>query len=297
MSAPAETIQPAATGVIVRRATRADAERCGQIFYDAFESIATRHNHPIEPPSRDFTQFMLLQMLANNGFVGFVAERDGEILGSAFVDDRSLIAGIGPVTVAPPAQDAGVGRELLNATLRHEHDRAAVGVRLIQTAYHYRSLALYAELGFAVREPLSVLQGAPPVLSIPGFGVRPATLHDLRSCNELCARVHGYDRSGELRDAISAGTAHVVERPGGICGYATGFGYGWHAVAETNEHLIALLASAQAFMGLGILVPSRNAELLRWCLSHGLRIVQQSTLMTIGLYNEPSGGWLPSIAY
>ena len=84
--------------------------------------------------------------------------------------------------------------------------------------------------------------------------------HDLASCNELCARVHGHDRGGELRDAIAAGTAHVVERPEGICGYATGFGYGWHAVAETNEHLIALIGSAQAFMGLGILVPTRNSR-------------------------------------
>jgi len=25
--------------------------------------------------------------------------------------------------------------------------------------------------------------------------------------------------------------------------------------------------------------------------------VQQSTLMTIGLYNEPAGAWLPSIVY
>ena len=61
--------------------------------------------------------------------------------------------------------------------------------------------------------------------------------------------------------------------------------------------VLALLASAEALMGLGILVPSRNAELLRWCLTHGLRIVQQSTLMTTGLYNKPSGGWLPSISY
>ena len=61
--------------------------------------------------------------------------------------------------------------------------------------------------------------------------------------------------------------------------------------------MYALLASAQVFMGLGILVPSRNAALLGWCLDHGLRIVQQSTLMTIGLYNEPTGPYLPSIAY
>ena len=297
MPAQAEAIQPPAIGLIVREATPEEGDDCGRIFYDAFESIATRHNLPIEPSSREFTRFMAGEMLANDGFVGLVADRGGEVLGSAFVDERTAIAGIGPVTIDPAAQDVGVGRALMGAVLQRERDRGAVGVRLVQTAYHYRSLALYSKLGFVVREPLSVIQGTPPVLSVPGLGVRPASEHDLASCNELCARVHGHDRSGELRDAITNGTAHVVERPGGICGYASGFGYGWHAVAETNENLIALISSAQAFMGLGILVPTCNTELLRWCLTHGLKLVQQSTLMTIGLYNEPSGAWLPSIAY
>jgi hypothetical protein len=35
----------------------------------------------------------------------------------------------------------------------------------------------------------------------------------------------------------------------------------------------------------------------RWCLEHGLRIVQPMTLMSIGLYNEPQGAFLPSIVY
>jgi GNAT superfamily N-acetyltransferase len=281
----------------VREAAPEDADDCGRIFYDAFASIATWHNLPIEPPSREFTRFMVGEMLANDGFVGLVADRGGEVFGSAFVDERTAIAGIGPVTVDPAAQDVGVGRALMEAVLQHERDRGAVGVRLVQTAYHYRSLALYTKLGFVVREPLSVIQGTPPALSVPGVGVRPAREHDLAACNELCARVHGHDRGGELSDAIAAGTAHVVERPGGICGYASGFGYGSHAVAETNQHLIALISSAPAFMGLGILIPTRNTELLQWCVAHGLKLVQQSTLMTIGLYNQPSGAWLPSIAY
>ncbi len=297
MPTQAEAVRPPMIRPVVREATPEDGEDCARIFYDAFESIATRHNLPIEPPSRDFTRFIVAEMLANEGFAGLVADRGGEVIGSAFVDERSLIAGIGPVTVDPAAQDHGVGRALMEALLKQERDRGAVGVRLVQTAYHYRSLALYTKLGFVVREPLSVIQGTPPALSVPGLGVRPAREDDLAPCNELCARVHGHDRNGELRDAIAAGTAHVVERPGGVCGYASGFGYGWHAVAETNEHLIALIGSAQAFMGLGILVPTRNAELLRWCMAHGLKVVQQSTLMTIGLYNEPSGAWLPSIAY
>jgi hypothetical protein len=44
-------------------------------------------------------------------------------------------------------------------------------------------------------------------------------------------------------------------------------------------------------------VPTRNAALFRWCLESGLRVVQPMTLMTIGLYNEPAGAYLPSILY
>jgi GNAT superfamily N-acetyltransferase len=295
--AQTETMEALAPDVTVREATAADAESCGRIFYDAFESIATRHNLPVEPGSPEFTRFKVGEMLADDGIAGLVAERAGEVLGSAFVDERAMIAGIGPVTVDPAAQDDGVGRALMEATLRRERGRGAAGIRLVQTAYHHRSLALYAKLGFAVREPLSVLQGTLPALSVPGLGIRTASEADLAACGELCVRVHGHDRSGELRDAITAGTATIVERPGRLSGYATGLGYGWHAVAETNEDLIALLGSAETFRGLGILVPSRNAELLGWCLTHGLRIVQQSTLMTIGLYNEPAGAYLPSIVY
>ena len=293
---PAMT-EPRTSRVSVRSATDADADSCGRIFYDAFASIAARHSLPVEPSSPDFTRFKVSEMLAGAGFAGVVAERDGEVLGSAFVDQRAVISGVGPVTVDAGAQDDGVGRALMEFVLERERARGAAGIRLVQTAYHYRSLALYAKLGFAVREPLSVMQGTPPALSVPGRGVRPARDGDLAACGELCIRVHGHERTVELSEAIAAGTAQVVERPERICGYATGFGYGWHAVAETNEDLIALLSSAQTFMGLGILVPSRNAELVRWCLEHGLRLVQQSTLMTIGLYNEPAGAWLPSIVF
>jgi len=297
MTSHSETIDSVTASVTVREANAGDTETCGRIFYDAFASIADRHKFPVEPGSREFTHFKASQMLAGEGFAGLVAERAGQVLGSAFVDRRAMIAGIGPVTVDPGAQDDGIGRALMEAALRDAHERGTVGIRLVQTAYHYRSLALYANLGFVVREPLSVFQGTPPALSIPGLGVRPAREEDLAACDELCTRVHGHDRNGEVQDAIAAGTAVVVECPERICGYATGFGYGWHAVAETNRELVALLSSAEQFLGLGILVPSRNAELMRWCLQHGLRIVQQSTLMTIGLYNEPAGAWVPSILF
>jgi hypothetical protein len=89
----------------------------------------------------------------------------------------------------------------------------------------------------------------------------------------------------------------VVEEQGRIAGYISSPGFFGHAVAETNADLQALLASVDEFNGPGILVPTRNSELFRWCLENGLRVLYPMTLMTIGLYNEPKGAYLPSISY
>ena len=50
-------------------------------------------------------------------------------------------------------------------------------------------------------------------------------------------------------------------------------------------------------VSVSVIVPARNAELFRFCLSHGLKVVQVMTLMTTGLYNEPAGAFLPSVVY
>jgi hypothetical protein len=100
-----------------------------------------------------------------------------------------------------------------------------------------------------------------------------------------------------LAKAIAERTARVVERGGGVTGYATALAFFGHATAENNLDMQALIASAEKFGGPGILVPSRNSALLRWCLANGLQLVQQMTLMSIGLYNEPAGAWMPSILY
>jgi hypothetical protein len=47
----------------------------------------------------------------------------------------------------------------------------------------------------------------------------------------------------------------------------------------------------------GLLLPARNADLFRWCLEKGLRVVQPMTLMSLGLFNEPAGSFIPSIFY
>jgi hypothetical protein len=226
-----------------------------------------------------------------------VAEQDGTIVGSNFLDERSRVCGIGPITVAPSRQNSGIGRTLMEDVLARANERRAPGVRLVQTAYHRRSLALYATLGFDVRETLSGMQGVPIRVAVPGYEVRPGIESDAAACNVLCSRVHGHDRAGEVTGGIRLGTLHVVEHDGRITGYTNGIGWFTHAVGESNDDLKALIGAASEHSGPGFLLPTRNTELLRWCLRHGLRLAQQMTLMTIGLYNEPAGAYLPSVLY
>jgi hypothetical protein len=141
------------------------------------------------------------------------------------------------------------------------------------------------------------MQGPAIQTTMPGYRVRPAQTKDLAACNDLCLRVHGHDRGGELSDAIQQGTAVVAESRGRVTAYASSVALPGHAVGETNEDLEALIASATAFQGPGILVPTRNAGLFKWCLESGLRVVQPMTLMSMGLYNEPVGAYLPSILF
>jgi hypothetical protein len=226
-----------------------------------------------------------------------VAEINGRIVGSNFLDERSVIAGVGPITVDPAAQDHGVGRALMLDILKRAQDRCAPGVRLLQAAYHSRSLSLYTKLGFQVRDVLACMQGPPPTGEVAGHQVRPATTADLDACATVCRRVHGHDRTGELTDAIAQGTGRVVEHDNRITGYATDLAFFAHAVGENNEDLKALILAADAFAGPGILVPTTNGELFRWCLERGLQVVHVMTLMTIGLYTAPQGAYLPSVQF
>jgi GNAT superfamily N-acetyltransferase len=283
--------------IAVRTAKPEDSLVAGQICFNAFSAISAAHGFPCDLPNPDAATGVLSMMFSNPGFYCVVAEHDGRIVGSNCLDERSLIRGIGPITIDPTAQNLGVGRKLMQAAMDRALDQSAAGVRLVQAAFHNRSLSLYTSLGFDIREPLSCLQGRTLERTIPGCSVRPATPNDEYACNALSHQVHGFARSIELAQAIEHATAQVVERGGRTTAYATHLAFFGHSTAETNADLQALIASAESFAGPGILVPSRNSVLLRWCLANGLRVVQPMTLMTTGLYNDPAGAWLPSVLF
>jgi predicted N-acetyltransferase YhbS len=286
-----------------------DADKVGKIIFEAFSAVANKHSFPPDFPSVDVARGLASSLLSNPRFYSIVAEDNtsngGEdkdsIVGSNFLDERSnIVAGVGPLTIDPKYQNKGTGRQLMINVLERAKNKNFPAIRLLQASYHSRSLALYATLGFEVREPISNMQGKPIQEAIPGRSVRAATESDTESCNTICKTVHGHDRNGELQDSIKQGSAKVVLHENKITGYTCGLTFFNHSVGLTNDDLKALISSAtndDSYGGPGILIPSRNTQLFRWCLNNGLRLVQQLTLMTIGLYNEPAGSYMPSILY
>jgi hypothetical protein len=110
--------------------------------------------------------------------------------------------------------------------------------------------------------------------------------------------MHGFDRGVELAQAIRLGTAGVVERGGRVTGYTAQLAFFGHSTAQHNPGY----ASTDRFGGVlrrlgdSCAFPERRLVAL-WCLDLDPLVVQPITLMSTGLYNEPSGAWLPSVLF
>ena len=282
---------------ILRPGRTDDAQRCGEIIFDAFGSIAERHNFATDFPTVEFATKVASTLLGHPGFYSVVAESDGSLVGINFLDERGSITGVGPIAIDPSAQNSGVGRLLMQDVIARADQIGAPGIRLLQDAFHSRSFALYSSLGFKSRGTAAVFQGDAIGVSLPSHPVRPATVDDIEACQRLCRSIHGLERTGELRDALTLGTAMVVEHNGHITGYTTGLALQNYSIGESNAELKALIGAASGYGGAGILVPTENHDLIIWCLGNGLRVMKLMTLMTVGLYNHPQGAWMPSILY
>lgn len=301
MATVTESTTPPDVAPTLREMEPADVDDCARIVYEAFGGIHDHHRFQRDFPTVEAAEQLARSFSAHPSIWGVVAESDGRIVGSNFLDERGPIRGLGPITVDPKAQCTGVGRSLMEAAL--ERARHAAGVRLFQDSFNAASLALYASLGFEVKEPAVVMGGRPRSAPAGGVEVRPLDEGDLQACEELCLRVHGFERTNELRDAIEVPvlSPFVALRDGRITAYATTLTFfpAAYGVAETEGDMRALILGALAECGepASFLLPTRQAGLFRWCLGEGLRVVKPMTYMAVGEYREPSGSWIPSVLY
>jgi len=285
--------------VELRDIRASDRDDCARIVYEAFKAIAERHGFPPDFASIEPAGQLIDAWLAHPDVWGVVAQRDGRVIGSNFLEIRTPVAGVGPITVDPAEQSRGVGRRLMEAVLERGQGKP---VRLVQDAFNPASLSLYAILGFDVKDPLVRIHGEPRSDGSGAIEVRPFERGDMDGCARLCQRVHGFERTGELHQ-IERGPLRpfVGVRDGRIVAYATSISF-WplaHGVAETREDLVGLLVAAQrsGHDQIDILLPIRQGELFRWALSAGLRVVKPMNLMALRDYREPDGAWFPSVLF
>jgi GNAT superfamily N-acetyltransferase len=288
-----------AEAVTLREVKPEDVEQCARICFEAFGRIDDHHRFPPDFPSVEFAEGMIQAFVGSSPSTwGVVAEVDGRIVGSNFLHEGDPIAGVGPISVDPDHQGGGVGRKLMEAVI--ERGKGAPGTRLLQDSFNMLSLSLYASLGFEEREPVVVMSGKPTSGPAEEIEVRPLREADLEESEALCKKVHGFERTNELRGAMHAFAPFVALRDGRVSAYATTLTF-WpmaHGVAETDEDMQALLRGVAAAGDdpLAILVPLRS-DLFHWCLAEGLRSLKPMNLMTLGSYQEPRGSWFPSVLY
>jgi GNAT superfamily N-acetyltransferase len=284
--------------VSLREIEPKDVKECARICFEAFGGIDDYHRFPRDFPSLEFAEGLMEAFVGSPFSWGVVAEADGRIVGSNFLLESDPIRGVGPISVDPDHQGRGVGRKLMEAVIKR--GEGAPGTRLLQDSFNMRSLSLYASLGFEEREPVVVMSGKPTSGPAEGIEVRPLREADLEECEALCKKVHGFERTNELRGAMQAFAPFVALRDGGVSAYATTLTF-WpmaYGVAETDEDMQALLRGVGAEVDdpLAILVPLRSG-LFHWCLAEGLRSLKPMNLMTLGSYQEPRGSWFSSVLY
>jgi GNAT superfamily N-acetyltransferase len=295
------TVTGGRMAIAVRPIEPADGDECARIMYEAFGGLHDYYRFPRDFPTLEAAVRLTSNFIAHPAIWGVVADAEGRIVGSNFLEQRGSIAGVGPITVDPKAQAHGVGRRLMEAVM--ERGAGARGIRLFQDSFNMQSLSLYASLGFEVKEQAVVMSGTPRSGPPADIEVRPLEEGDLEQCESLCLRVHGFERTSELRDAIQIPvfSPSVALRDGRITAYATTLTFfpAAYAVGETEADMRALITGALAAGDepASFLLPTRQSVLFRWCLSEGLRPVKPMTYMSIGEYREPDGRWIPSVLY
>lgn len=281
----------------IRTARPGDTDEVGRILVEAFDGINERYGFPIEWGDSAIGVQIARSLIVQRGVFGTVAELDGRVVGSCFLDERDEVRAIGPVTIDPSVQGLGIGRALMEAAL--ERAAGPVSVRLLQDSFNLASLALYASLGFDPVEPVVLMRGR--LTNRPSRSITASHLGvgDLTECAALCRAVHGHERINELSDSIGTWAPVVVRRDGRVVGYTTtaGFHIAGHGVAETEDDLRQLLLGWAALhdQPVSFLLPIRRAALLRWALHEGLRGIKPMTLMVRGSYRDPTGAWFPSV--
>ncbi|MBV1790782.1 GNAT family N-acetyltransferase [Marinobacterium sp. D7] len=177
---------------------------------------------------------------------GFVAERDGEIIGTAMCwSQGSYYASLGLIIVSPEAQGKGIGRTLMQQALDEIGDRNCL---LYATP---AGQPLYEKLGFKAVGEVHQHQGTvvqPEVVAPPtGERIRPLGNNDRARLIELAAESTGMSRATIMNELLQVAECVVIDSYGELVGFALirRFGHGYTigpVVAPDPERAKAMIS-------------------------------------------------------
>jgi predicted N-acetyltransferase YhbS len=281
----------------IRQAQSSDAAICARICFEAFGALHRAQGFAPIFPSMDIITNRVTSLIANPNIFSIVAEDERRIVCVGFLSETDPVRGVGPIAVDPAAQTGGVGRSLMDAVLQRA---GSLPTRLLQETFNLRSMALYASLGFDVKD-LYVLVSGRPSVRLTGYEVRPMNEDDLEGCERLQKSAMGFSRINELRTALRAGSPWVAVKDGSIAAFVASpfLWIGSHGAADDEQPLTALLAGAaqQGGKDVAFLLPVRSGTLFRWALANGMKAGRPMTLMSKGQYSPPKCIYVPSVVY
>ncbi|PMR66933.1 GNAT family N-acetyltransferase [Halomonas heilongjiangensis] len=273
------TVQNLDTDITCRRMLESDLPAAHQL------SQAVRWPHRLE-------DWQFVHRLGD----GFVAERNGEVIGTAMCwSHGSDYASLGMIIVSPEAQGKGIGRGLMESILD------LIGERNTLLFATPAGQPLYERLGFKAIGTVHQHQGTvvqPEIVAPPsGERIRPVGMNDRAKLIELAAGGTGMPRAMVLNALLQVAEGVVIDSSGELTGFALmrRFGHGYvigPVVAPDPERAKAMIsylleARADSFVRIDV---HDSGQLSPWLQELGLLQVDSVVGMVRGEAPVPAFG-------
>jgi GNAT superfamily N-acetyltransferase len=272
--------------VLIRRMRLEDAGRVEDVAYGVLG-----HHRPardqVERKARALLRFARYLELDPGG--QWVAEIDGEVVGSANAIMREGLWGLGLFAVAPEHQGRGVGRMLLDAALAYGE-----GARggWIMSSEDPRAMRRYALAGFDLRPCVAaagVLRTDLPFVEADASG-------DLRATESISRAVRGAAHGDDLAGL----PGRLLTLPGGFAIHEEGSVRVLAALDDDTATRLLRACFAQAPRGATVQIDLLTAGqdwAIRPCLESGLALSPGGAVFTRGDVGPmrpyvPTGSWL-----
>jgi GNAT superfamily N-acetyltransferase len=289
--------------VVIREMTDADIDAAVRVQLAAFADLDRREGHqPVEVTERMVQRSgdRHRHLIKHDPDGALVALEDDTVVGSALALRRGDLWGLSLLVVDPASQSGGVGRQLLDASLRYadECERA-----VILSTSDPRAMRLYATSGFTLHPQVHAV-GSPDRDSVPAIGgrIRDGSPADIEFADRVDAAVRRSPHGPDHELMSSQLTMFVADdSTGGGYAYFRGDGEVYLLAATDEDTAISLLwrcAAHAVELGTKVTIEHLNAA-QQWAVevAYAARLQVTPAGPVFWRNGAPPPCYLPSGAY